>query len=150
MKTNWKITRKQNQHSAYVEVVVKVDKQQNKLLYYIGTVVAMLYEFLSKNNKYKALRKSNVLTTFLGDYKKLNLLQKVTVFSDKVLKSIEGLENEKITIENQLKELLKNSFTKCKKLGVLESDSNAKLDVITLIKLILTLLYFMLKLINSD
>ena len=146
MKTNWKITTIQHENGAYIKLVVKIDKQQHKLLYYIGTLGYMLYEFF-----YKGTWDTSELIRLLKDIKGIEALQKISTFLDGIMKSVEGVTNENLTEDGQLKTLIKEEVTQCEKPDV---QGNKVLDHKSMhyafIKLMITILYFILKLMTSD
>ena len=124
MKTTWIIQNEQNQHSAYIKLVEKIDKQQNISVYYKGTIESMLLEFFSKTSKYKYTWKRATFKALLihlynqkcyallRDYKSVEVLHKMSAFGDRMLRNVEDWENEYITKEGQLSALLKHSFTR--------------------------------------
>jgi len=145
MKTNWKITTIQHENGDYIKLVVKIDKQQHKLLYYIGTIGYMLYEFF-----YKGTWNTSELITLLKDIKGTEALQKISTFLDGISKGVEGVTDESFTEDGQLKKLIKEEVTQCEKPDVLGKVLDHKSMHYAFIKLMITILYFILKLMTSD
>ena len=145
MKTNWKITTIQHENGDYIKLVVKIDKQQHKLLYYIGTIGYMLYEFF-----YKGTWNTSELITLLKDIKGTEALQKISTFLDGISKGVEGVTDESFTEDGQLKKWIKEEVTQCEKPDVLGKVLDHKSMHYAFIKLMITILYFILKLMTSD
>ena len=122
MRTNWNTQNKTIKPSAYLALVEKTYKQNNKPTRYNGSVESMLREFFSKTSQKKHLWKRQTFKqllvqlynqkcyALLRNYNHVNVLHNISSFGNVIVRPIEDWENNGSQSEEQLKALIRYCF----------------------------------------
>ncbi len=122
METNWKTKNIQNRHSTYIQLVKKINSENNQPMRYKGTMESLLREFFSKTSKKKYTWKRESFKrllvhlynqkcyAILRDYNSVAVLHNMSSFGNKIVRNIEDWQNEYLTKEGQLRAMIQHCF----------------------------------------
>ena len=123
MKTNWNTKNINIRENSFLKLVDKIDKSDNKPTRYKGTIETMLLEFFGKTSKKKYIWKRATFKRLLihaynqkcygllRDYKSVEVLHNISSFGNQMVRNIESWERKGFDKEEQLRSLIRYSFT---------------------------------------
>ena len=122
MKTNWKTQNVENRQSSFIQLVEKIDRENNKPTRYKRTIETMLLEFFGKTSKKRYTWKRETFKrllihlynqkcyAILRDYNSVEVVHKMSSFGNKIVRNIEDWKQEGFEKEEQLKSLIQHCF----------------------------------------
>lgn len=122
MKTICNTQNRNTKHSSYVALVESIFNENNKPQRYKGTVESMLREFFSKTSKTKYTWKRETFKkllihlynqkcyALLRSYNYVAVVHNISAFGNKIVRDVEGWENDYFNPDEQVSSLLKYCF----------------------------------------